>query len=339
MVSWIACMTCLCTLIVNATGVCSALTIFLTLQVLIVGGGDGGVAREVAKHPDVESIDQVEIDAKVIEVSKKHLPSMAVGFSHPKLALHVEDGFKFMQQHEEAFDVVITDSSDPIGKPHLLRKRSDQMTFCSKIFKHYFIIISLCFVRSCCISLSGKLFQSNAPCIATGRYCLFSRRNSLGKCWACWSNFVTLPNHIPSCSLWFCICSHISYGTDWVCSWKFKQGMQSYADKSERVFNQVFSIHESCCRKLISKNQWGLSLMKNLNLCNCATTLQKSIELHSHYPGLHKKCYLLLLTPQIKITILVILLEMCISFESGELLLQTSSKASMSLHSMSGTIF
>ncbi|KAK3932872.1 Spermidine synthase [Frankliniella fusca] len=84
-------------------------------RVLIVGGGDGGVAREVAKHPDVEKIDQVEIDERVIEVSKKYLPSMAVGFSHPKLSLHVEDGFKFMQQHEQAFDVVITDSSDPVG--------------------------------------------------------------------------------------------------------------------------------------------------------------------------------------------------------------------------------
>lgn len=83
---------------------------------LIVGGGDGGVAREVAKHPGVEQIDQVEIDEKVIEVSKKFLPSMAVGFNHPKLSLHVEDGFKFMQQHEQAFDVVITDSSDPVGK-------------------------------------------------------------------------------------------------------------------------------------------------------------------------------------------------------------------------------
>ncbi|KAE8750357.1 hypothetical protein FOCC_FOCC002917 [Frankliniella occidentalis] len=84
-------------------------------RVLIVGGGDGGVAREVAKHPGVEKIDQVEIDERVIEVSKKYLPSMAVGFNHPKLSLHVEDGFKFMQQHEQAFDVVITDSSDPVG--------------------------------------------------------------------------------------------------------------------------------------------------------------------------------------------------------------------------------
>ncbi|KAI8422173.1 hypothetical protein MSG28_006081 [Choristoneura fumiferana] len=84
-------------------------------KVLIVGGGDGGVAREVAKHPKVKEIVQVEIDAKVIEVSKKYLPFMAVGFDSPKLTLHVGDGFEFMKNHSQEFDVIITDSSDPIG--------------------------------------------------------------------------------------------------------------------------------------------------------------------------------------------------------------------------------
>lgn len=58
---------------------------------------------------------QVEIDAKVIEVSKKYLPFMAVGFDSPKLTLHVGDGFDFMKNHSQEFDVIITDSSDPIG--------------------------------------------------------------------------------------------------------------------------------------------------------------------------------------------------------------------------------
>lgn len=85
------------------------------LQVLIVGGGDGGVAREVAKHPLVETIDQVEIDDRVVEVSKKYLPFMAQGFDSPKLNLHIADGFKFMKEHVQYYDVIITDSSDPIG--------------------------------------------------------------------------------------------------------------------------------------------------------------------------------------------------------------------------------
>lgn len=85
-------------------------------QVLIVGGGDGGVAREVAKHPLVERIVQVEIDSKVLEVSRKYLPTMGVGLDHPKVTLNVGDGFQFLQRHIGEFDVIITDSSDPIGK-------------------------------------------------------------------------------------------------------------------------------------------------------------------------------------------------------------------------------
>lgn len=52
----------------------------------------------------------------VINVSKKFLPGMAVGYSSPKLTLHVGDGFQFMKQNQDAFDVIITDSSDPVGK-------------------------------------------------------------------------------------------------------------------------------------------------------------------------------------------------------------------------------
>lgn len=84
-------------------------------SVLIVGGGDGGVAREVAKHPLVEKIVQVEIDDKVIDASKKYLPYMSVGFESPKLTLNVCDGFEFMKNHKNQFDVIITDSSDPVG--------------------------------------------------------------------------------------------------------------------------------------------------------------------------------------------------------------------------------
>ena len=73
------------------------------------------MAREVAKHPDVENIVQVEIDSQVLEVSKKYLPFMGEGLSNTKLTLHVGDGFRFMTQHQNEFDVIITDSSDPVG--------------------------------------------------------------------------------------------------------------------------------------------------------------------------------------------------------------------------------
>ncbi|XP_055626818.1 spermidine synthase [Toxorhynchites rutilus septentrionalis] len=93
-------------------------------KVLIVGGGDGGVAREVAKHPLVEEIHQVEIDDRVVELSKKYLPFMACGFDSPKLKLTIGDGFEYMKQREGEFDVIITDSSDPIGPAESLFQES-----------------------------------------------------------------------------------------------------------------------------------------------------------------------------------------------------------------------
>ena len=52
----------------------------------------------------------------VVDVSKKYLPQLAQGFNDPKLNLHIGDGFEFMRKNEEGFDVIITDSSDPVGK-------------------------------------------------------------------------------------------------------------------------------------------------------------------------------------------------------------------------------
>ncbi|KAI1301710.1 Spermidine synthase [Halotydeus destructor] len=84
-------------------------------RVLIIGGGDGGVAREVCKHPSVEKVVQCEIDEAVVRVSKQFLPFMACGFDSPKLELIIDDGYKYVLDHKEDFDVIITDSSDPLG--------------------------------------------------------------------------------------------------------------------------------------------------------------------------------------------------------------------------------
>ncbi|KAJ8100087.1 Spermidine/spermine synthase [Lipomyces tetrasporus] len=84
-------------------------------RVLVIGGGDGGVLREIVKHESVEEAILCDIDECVIRVSKKYLPSMAVGFQHPKVKVFVEDGFKFLAAYKNHFDVIITDSSDPEG--------------------------------------------------------------------------------------------------------------------------------------------------------------------------------------------------------------------------------
>ncbi|WAR15329.1 SPEE-like protein [Mya arenaria] len=97
---------------------------FQDVIVLIIGGGDGGILREVIKHPDVEQVDQCEIDQMVIDVSKKYLPEMAESFSSPKLNLLVGDGFEFMKKHQGQYDVIITDSSDPVGPASTLFQKS-----------------------------------------------------------------------------------------------------------------------------------------------------------------------------------------------------------------------
>ncbi|RPA87156.1 spermidine synthase [Ascobolus immersus RN42] len=84
-------------------------------KVLVIGGGDGGVLREVVKHDCVEQAILCDIDEAVIRCSKKYLPSMSVGFEHPNVKVHIGDGFKFLEEYKNEFDVIITDSSDPDG--------------------------------------------------------------------------------------------------------------------------------------------------------------------------------------------------------------------------------
>jgi len=84
-------------------------------KVLVIGGGDGGVLREIARHPCVEEIVICELDADVIQISKKYLPFMAKGFDDPRVTVHIKDGAKFMEENLAEFDVIITDSSDPVG--------------------------------------------------------------------------------------------------------------------------------------------------------------------------------------------------------------------------------
>jgi spermidine synthase len=84
-------------------------------RVLVIGGGDGGTAREVLRHPGVEECVMIEIDEMVIEVSKQFIPVTASSFDHPKLDLRIEDGVKFMAETDERFDVILIDSTDPIG--------------------------------------------------------------------------------------------------------------------------------------------------------------------------------------------------------------------------------
>ena len=89
-------------------------------RVLVIGAGDGGVVRELAKYPLLEMIDVVEIDARVVAVCREYLPQTACGFDDPRVNLHIQDGLKFVRPRENAYDLIIVDSTDPLGPGEVL---------------------------------------------------------------------------------------------------------------------------------------------------------------------------------------------------------------------------
>jgi spermidine synthase len=85
-------------------------------RVLIIGGGDGGILREVLRHTTIEKVTLVEIDGSVVEWSKKYLPSLSKGaFEDPRLELLIQDGVVYVEKTDEKYDVIICDSTDPVG--------------------------------------------------------------------------------------------------------------------------------------------------------------------------------------------------------------------------------
>jgi spermidine synthase len=84
-------------------------------DVLVIGGGDGGCLREIVKHKEVHHAVLCEIDPAVMEYSKKFLPFTACGFDASRVTVHIGDGMQYVTDNPASFDVVIVDSTDPIG--------------------------------------------------------------------------------------------------------------------------------------------------------------------------------------------------------------------------------
>jgi spermidine synthase len=85
-------------------------------DVLVIGGGDGGTIRELMRYPEIERVTMVEIDDAVVRASKEFLPTISSAFDHPKLNLLIQDGIEFVKNAaDSSYDLVIIDSSDPVG--------------------------------------------------------------------------------------------------------------------------------------------------------------------------------------------------------------------------------
>jgi spermidine synthase len=84
-------------------------------DVLVIGGGDGGTIREVLRHPSVKRAVLCEIDGEVIEVCKKYLPQLASKLDDPRVDIQVRDGIEYIANSKNEFDIILIDSTDPMG--------------------------------------------------------------------------------------------------------------------------------------------------------------------------------------------------------------------------------
>jgi len=92
-------------------------------SVLLIGAGDGGAVRELCRYDCIEKIDMVEIDEMVVKVCKEYLPQTACSFDDPRLTVHYQDGLKFVRSRENEYDLIIVDSTDPLGPGEGLFKK------------------------------------------------------------------------------------------------------------------------------------------------------------------------------------------------------------------------
>lgn len=84
-------------------------------RVAVIGGGDGGAVREILKHPEVESVTLIEIDERVVEASRRFLPSISSALDDVRVTVLAEDGIVHIRQTKAAYDVVLVDSTEPVG--------------------------------------------------------------------------------------------------------------------------------------------------------------------------------------------------------------------------------
>lgn len=111
-------------------------------SVLIIGGGDGGLLREVLRHEELEKIVQVEIDPTIIDLSKKYLPTVSKGaFDNPRVTLIIQDAAQYVKETEEKFDVILCDSNDPEGPAKVLFS-TEFYSDCKKILKSQGIFVN-----------------------------------------------------------------------------------------------------------------------------------------------------------------------------------------------------
>ena len=111
-------------------------------NILIIGGGDGGTAREVLKHPAVKTVDLVEIDEMVVQACKLHMHEIG-DWNNPRLNVQIANGIEILKNSVNTWDVILVDGSDPVG-PAVDLFRKEFYEYGKKALKENGIITTQC---------------------------------------------------------------------------------------------------------------------------------------------------------------------------------------------------
>ena len=157
-------------------------------KVLVIGGGDGGVARELSYYDEIEEIDVVEPDEVFVEVCKKFFPDNACGLDDPRVKVYNADGLRFLRTKNDMYDLIINDAIDPLGHTETVSAHSKRMG-------SWYISMAVRFMTktrnpvASCIARRATVFRS-AVCIRRisrpvlpGTGCLDLRQKNIIRSW------------------------------------------------------------------------------------------------------------------------------------------------------------
>ncbi|WP_418790302.1 polyamine aminopropyltransferase [Phosphitispora sp. TUW77] len=149
-------------------------------NVLVIGGGDGGAIREVIKHPAVKKATLVEIDRRVVEISREYFPEISCGLDDPRVTVIYDDGIKHVADHKDYYDVIIVDSTEPVGPAvelfsyNFYKSISESLKkdglFVAQTESPFFNanIISECYQKISEVFSITKLYLANVPTYPSG---------------------------------------------------------------------------------------------------------------------------------------------------------------------------
>lgn len=111
-------------------------------SVLILGGGDGGLLREVLRHESVQEVFLVEIDRAIIDLSQTYFPALSQGaFQNPKVQIVIQDAAQYVETTSKRFDIILSDSTDPIGPAKALFTKR-HLQHCKRCLKEKGILVT-----------------------------------------------------------------------------------------------------------------------------------------------------------------------------------------------------